>query len=105
MTSTQIFVANWINQFFTERGFIGSVDPHELEPERISDGLDRFALDDLRIALIYLRTDWKARKGHNLAGTLVRAIERDIRRIEATEFRGYVKKRPNRKSEQFSAIA
>jgi hypothetical protein len=67
--------------------------------------LDDETLDELYVALTILRSDYKARKGHVLAGELIEAIERnDVREIERAIDRGYIKRRPNRKAKEYVNI-
>lgn len=97
--ATQIFVANWISRFYAERGIIGWPEPDELTTE-IVRWMDDETLNDLVVALCELLKDKRATEGHELAHALLTAVENDTR-----IYYGYIKRRPNRKAEQFAAIA
>lgn len=98
MTSTQIFVANWISRFYVERGLLGCPEPDEMTPE-IVQWMDDETLNELVVALCGLLQDKHAKKGYELANNLLSAIETD------QKIYGYIKRRPNRKAEQFAYAA
>jgi hypothetical protein len=105
ISTTQIFVSNWLTRFGIEHGFIGWPGPEDLTPE-IVNWLDDETLSELYVALTYLSQDWKARKGHALAGELIYEIEkRDIRELETINRRDAIKRRPNRKANEYSYAA
>jgi hypothetical protein len=98
MESTQIFVAAYVNQFFAERGIIGYPNPDDFSSEVVR-WLDPDALDQLRVALTALRADWKARKGHKLAGELLAVIENETSAISPA--RSQIFRRANQKAERY----
>jgi hypothetical protein len=105
ISTTQIFVSNWLTRFGIEHGFIGWPGPEDLTPE-IVNWLDDETLNELYVALTCLCEDWKARKGHALAAELIAEIEkRDIRELAAMSQRGIIKRRPMRRAERNYAAA
>lgn len=98
METTKIFIAAWVDNFFTERGIIGYPEPDDFSPE-VFRWLDEEALDQLHVALTALRADRKAQKGHALANKLITAIDNELGKNTVTRLaRSQVFRQPNHKA-------